>query len=221
MFLVGGVFVFFSGLLYFLFMTAWLNLFRVIGQLEIITVIAALVAIAVGALNTKEFFWFKKGLSLTIPDSAKPGIYQRVRHIMRASSLVTLVLATIGLSLFANLYEFLCTAGLPMVYTRILTLNDLTDSQYYLYLVLYNIVYVMPLFVIVMLVSFSLGGKKLQQNEGRGLKLISGMMMLALGVALLLAPDILNNLVATLGLMLLAIVSAVIIIVIDNRRNHT
>lgn len=221
MLLVGGVFIFFSGFLYFLFMTAWLNLFRVIGQLDIITFIAALIAIAVGGINVKEFFWFKKGLSLTIPDSAKPGLYQRVRHIMQAPSLSTLILATIGLSFFANLYEFLCTAGFPMVYTRILTLNDLTDAQYYLFLALYNVIYVLPLFIIVIVISFTLGSKKLQQNEGRGLKLISGMMMLTLGGVLLMEPNLLNNLTVTMSLMLLAIGAAVIMIVIDKRQSHT
>lgn len=221
MLLVGGVFVFFSALLYFLFMAAWLNLFRVTGQLEFITVIAAVVAIGVGAINTKEFFRFKKGISLTIPDSAKPGLYQRVRNLMQASSLYTLILATIGLSFFANLYEFLCTAGFPMVYTRILTLNELTDTQYYLYLALYNIIYVLPLFIIVMVISFTLGSKKLQQQEGRRLKLISGMMMLTLGGVLLVEPNLLNNLTVTISLMLLAIGSAVIMIVIDKQQNHT
>lgn len=221
MLLVGGVFVFFSGFIYFLFMTAWLNLFRVIGQLDVITFIAALVAIVVGGINTKEFFWFKKGLSLTIPDSAKPGLYKRVRNMMQASSLYTLILATIGLSFFANLYEFLCTAGFPMVYTRILTLNDLTDSQYYLYLALYNVIYVLPLFIIVIVISFTLGSKKLQKQEGRGLKLISGMMMLTLGGILLVEPNLLNNLTVTMSLMLLAIGAAVIMIIIDKRQNHT
>ena len=108
-----------------------------------------------------------------------------------------------------------------MVYTRILTLNDLTDSQYYLYLILYNIIYVLPLFVIVLVASFTLGSKKLQQKEGRGLKLISGIMMLTLGVVLLVAPNFLNNLIAIVSLMLLAIGLAIIMIVIDNRRNNT
>jgi len=221
MLLVGGVFTFFSGFLYFLFMTAWLNLFRLIGQLDVITVIAALIAIIVGVINTKDFFRFKEGVSLTLSDNARSKLYQRVREIMQASSIYTLLVATVGLAFFANLYEFLCTAGLPMVYTRILTLNDLTDSQYYLFLAFYNVIYVIPLFVIVMVISFTLGDKKLQEKEGRGLKLISGMMMLMLGGVLLVKPDLLNDLTATIGLMLLAIGSALIMIVIINRRNHT
>ena len=211
MLLVGGVFVFFSGLLYFLFMTAWLNLFRVIGHLDAITIGAAIVALLIGLVNIKDFFWFKQGVSLTISDQAKPKLFQRMRNLLQARSLPTLMLAASGLALFANLYEFLCTAGFPMVYTRILTLSDLSSLQYYAYLLLYNIVYVIPLLVIVLLFVITMGARKLQEGEGRGLKLLSGSMMLSLGVVLLLAPNLLQNLTATMLLLLAAVTLAAVI----------
>jgi thiol-disulfide isomerase/thioredoxin len=73
--LVGGVFVLFSGLLYFVFMAAWLNLFLLIGYLPLVTIGAGLVALFVGAINVKDFAWSKKGISLSIPERAKPGLY--------------------------------------------------------------------------------------------------------------------------------------------------
>lgn len=225
MLLVGGVFVFFSGLLYFLFMSAWLNLFRVIGHLDAITLGAAIVALLIGLINIKDFFWFKQGVSLTISDQAKPRLFQRMRNLLQARSLPTLMLAASGLALFANLYEFLCTAGFPMVYTRILTLSHLTSLQYYAYLLLYNIVYVIPLLVIVLLFVMTMGARKLQEGEGRGLKLLSGSMMLALGGVLLLAPDLLQNLTATMLLLAGAVTLAALVFyvqkVILRYRTHT
>jgi thiol-disulfide isomerase/thioredoxin len=218
MFLVGGVFVFFSGLVYFLFMSAWLNLFRMIGQLEMITLVAALVAVVVGLINIKDFFWFRTGVSLTIPEKAKPGLYQRTRRLLHSRSLYTLIGATIVLSFFANLYELLCTAGFPMVYTRILTLHNLQTSQYYLYLLLYSLIYVVPLMIIVLVFIGGLGSRKLQEQEGRSLKLISGMMMLALGVVLLASPSLLNNLFLTLIILLAAIGLALLLIMLDRKR---
>jgi hypothetical protein len=212
MLLVGGVFVFFSGLLYFLFMSAWLNLFRVIGHLDVITIGAAIVALVIGLINIKDFFWFKQGVSLTISDQAKPKLFQRMRNLLQARSLPTLIIAASGLALFANLYEFLCTAGFPLVYTRILTLSDLTGLQYYAYLLLYNIVYVIPLLVIVLLFVITMGARKLQEGEGRGLKLVSGSMMLSLGVVLLLAPNLLQNLTATMLLLLAAVAFAAAVV---------
>lgn len=215
MLLVGGVFVFISGFLYFLFMAAWLNLFRAIGQLEMITVIAALIAILVGSINIKDFIWLKKGISLTISDNTKPALYQRARALLQARSLLTMLVATIGLAFFANLYEFLCTAGFPMVYTRILTLSELSDFQYYLYLAFYNVIYITPLMLIVLLFTWTMGKRQLQETEGRRLKLVSGTMMLALGMVLLIDPSLLQNLMMTLFILLIAVVLAIVAIRID------
>jgi thiol-disulfide isomerase/thioredoxin len=97
MLLVGGVFLFFSGFMYFLFMSAWLNLFMVLGRLDLLTMIAAVVAITIGGINIKDYFWFRKGVSIGISDDAKPGLYQRMRAMLRTDSLTTLLLATAGL----------------------------------------------------------------------------------------------------------------------------
>ena len=215
MLLVGGVFVTISGLMYFLFMAAWLNLFRVIGHLDAITMAAGMVALAVGLINIKDFFWFKRGLSLTISDRAKPALYQRMRKLLQTRSLLTLLLATTGLALFANLYEFLCTAGFPMVYTRILTLSDLSTFQYYAYLALYNVIYIVPLLAIVILFAWTMGGRKLQEKEGQRLKLISGAMMLALGVVLLVNPSLLQNIAATMAILVAAVGIALVAIYIE------
>ncbi|MBS4096270.1 MAG: hypothetical protein KGZ83_05460, partial [Sulfuricella sp.] len=197
MVLVGGVFVFFSGLIYFLFMAAWLNVFLILEELRYVTLGAGLVAVAVALINIKDFFWFKAGVSLSIPDRAKPLLYQRMRNLVGAARWPSVLVGTAALAIVANAYELLCTAGFPMVYTRILTLRGLSAVDYTLWLALYNVVYVIPLGVIVAVFTFTLGGRKLQEREGRLLKLLSGNMMLGLGLALLFAPQLLNNLAAT------------------------
>lgn len=95
-----------------------------------------------------------------------------------------------------------------MVYTRLLTLEDLPISSYYLYLLLYNIIYVLPLLIIVIVFVTTLGSRKLQAHEGRALKLLSGLMMFALGLLLIFAPEVLGNLKVTIGIILSAIVVA-------------
>ncbi len=193
MFLIGSVFVFFSGLIYFLFMAAWLNLFLVMGQVDIITKIAGFIAMVIAVINIKDFFLFKKGVSLTIPDSAKPKLFDRMRKLLKSTSLASILIGTTVLAVAANAYELLCTAGFPMVFTRILTLNSLTTAWYYLYLVLYNVVYVIPLSIIVILFTITLGRKQLTERQGRILKLVSGTMMLALGGVLIIQPTLLSN----------------------------
>jgi len=193
MLVIGGVFVLFSGLMYFLFMAAWLNLFQLLAQVAWVTAAAGGLALVIALINIKDFFAFQRGISLSIPASRKPRIYEKARAILQADNWALMLAATIGLALATNFYELLCTAGFPMVYTRILTLHELAPASRYGYLVLYNLVYVIPLALIVLGFAYTLGGRKLTERQGRLLKLLSGLMMLGLGGLLLLAPAWLDN----------------------------
>ncbi len=205
MVLVGGIFVLFSGLLYFVFMAAWLNLFLVLEGVRAVTLVAGAVAVALALVNIKDFFWFRRGPSLTIPEHAKPGLFDRMRGLISADNLPALLVGTVTLAIAANTYELLCTSGLPMVYTRALTLSELSTSGYYLYLALYNVIYILPLLAILCVFTFSLGGRKLSEFQGRMLKLLSGVMMLGLGLVLLAAPDLLDNWLTAVGLLAVAL----------------
>lgn len=193
---IGGLFVFFSGLMYFLFMAAWLNLFLMLGELAVITTAAGVIAVVLGAVNIKDFFYFGRGISLSIPESAKPGLFQKMRGVVEAGRWPAMVASTAILAIAANSYELLCTAGFPMIYTRILTMSGLGPLEHYLYLAFYNLVYVIPLLVIVSVFVWTMGARKLGEKEGRVLKLMSGLMMLGLGGLLVFAPQLLNNVAA-------------------------
>lgn len=205
MLLIGGVFVAISGLMYFAFMAAWLNVFQLFGHLAWVTLAAGALAVFVGLVNVKDFFWFEKGLSLSIPESRKPDLFRRARAILAAEHLPTMLAATLFLAIAANFYELLCTAGFPMVYTRLLTLADLPAGGRYAWLAIYNLIYVLPLAAIVVVFARTLGARKLTEREGRLLKLMSGLMMLGLGALLLLAPERISQIGIAFGLMTLAI----------------
>jgi cytochrome c biogenesis protein CcdA len=155
-------------------------------------IIIAIIAITAGLINIKELFWFKKGVSLTISDKQKPKLFEKMRKIIHEQSTAIAIIGTIALAIFVNFIELLCTAGLPAVYTNILTLNNLPWLSYYLYLLLYNIVYIIPLFIIVLVFVFTMGRHKFTEKQGKILKLISGILMLLLGLIMLIRPELLN-----------------------------
>jgi len=93
-----------------------------------------------------------------------------------------------------------------------LTLHQLSTPRYYLYLALYNLVYIVPLAIIVGIFTVTLGSRKLTEWQGRVLKLISGLMMLGLGLVLLINPSLLNNPVASAGLLGATLATAAMII---------
>jgi hypothetical protein len=211
MMIVGGTFVLFSGIIYFVFMAAWLNVFLIAGELRVITIVAGLLALTVAALNIKDYFWFKEGPSLSIPDAAKPGLFRRMREVVAAGSMGPMLASTVLLAIVANSYELLCTAGFPMVYTRALTLAKLEPLQYYAWLAAYNVIYVLPLLAIVTVFTWTMGARKLSESEGRILKLVSGFMMLGFGLVLLFAPSLLTSTLASILVLSLAVAASVVV----------
>ena len=189
--LVAGTFVLASGLVYFAFMAAWLNVFLLIGVSDSLRIALGLVALAIGALNVKDFLAFERGPSLSIPAGAKPGIYARARAILRARSALASLAGVAVLALLVNAVELLCTAGLPAVYTAVLARAELTTAQHYGYLALYNLAYVADDALMVTIAVVTLAKTKLGERAGRWLKLSSGAVMVALALCLLFFPGLL------------------------------
>jgi glutaredoxin len=189
---IAGTFVLVSGLVYFAFMVAWLNFFALVGVSRTVQWILGAVAITVGAVHVKDFFAFKKGLSLSIPESAKPGIARRARRILTAKNMAGAMASVVVLAVLVNMVELLCTAGLPAVYTAVLAAHDLPGWQHYGYLALYNVAYMLDDGVMVAVGVITLSRAKLQERGGRLLKLVSGAMLVGLGLLLIAFPEALH-----------------------------
>jgi glutaredoxin len=182
---IAGTFVLIEGIAYFVFMAAWLNLFLLIGLSRTSQLVIAAIAIGAGAINLKDFWAPGVGPSLSISDKSKPGIYARMRAILHARSLAAAIAGVIVLALLVQVVEFLCTSGFPALFTRILTLQQLDTASYYGYLLLYNAAYMFDDVVVLAIGVATLSHRRLQEKEGRWLKLISGLVMIALGVYLI------------------------------------
>jgi glutaredoxin len=184
---IAGVFVLVEGIAYFVFMAAWLNLFLLIGLSRASQLAIAAIAIVAGLINVKDFIAPGVGVSLSIPDKSKPGIYARIRAILQARSLAAAIVGVIVLALLVQVVEFLCTSGFPALFTRILTLRQLDTAGYYGYLLLYNVAYMFDDVIVLAIGVTTLSNRRLQEKEGRWLKLISGLVMVGLGVYLIVA----------------------------------
>jgi hypothetical protein len=149
-------------------------------------------ALLVGAVNVKDFLAWGKGFSFSIPEAAKPGLYARARKVLAAGSLTGSLLAVATLAVVVNFVELLCTAGLPAIYTAVLTQQGVGVAAHYAYLGLYILGYMADDALMVTVAVVALGNRKLTERTGRWLKLLSGVVMLALGAVLLLRPDWLN-----------------------------
>jgi cytochrome c biogenesis protein CcdA len=183
---IAGTFVLVEGIAYFVFMAAWLNLFMLIGVSRASQIIVGVIAIVAGLINVKDCFAFGRGISLSIPERAKPGIYQRMRALLHAPTLTAAVVGAAVLALLVQVVEFMCTSGFPALFTRILTLRGLEPAAYYGYLLLYNAAYMVDDVIVLGIGVAMLSRHRLQEKQGRVLKLISGTVMIALGLYLLI-----------------------------------
>nr|WP_031431730.1 glutaredoxin domain-containing protein [Methylomicrobium agile] len=185
MFAVAGTFIAVEGLAYLVFMAAWLNLFLLVGFSRVSQLIIAALAIGAGMIHIKDALAFGRGISLSIPQQSKPGLYAQIRRILQAENLLGALIAAAMLAVLVQIVEFLCTSGFPALYTRILTLRQMDPWSYYGYLLLYNAAYMFDDVLVLGVGIFTLSQRRLQEKEGRWLKLASGGVMIALGVYLL------------------------------------
>lgn len=186
--MVGGAFLTVGGLVYLAFLAAWLEAFRFIGLSRSLQVMLGLVAGGVGVVNLRDAVRGSGGKTLGIPSSAKPGIYARMRRVIRAENLPAALMAASALAVVVNFVELLCSAGFPALYTQVLSLQPLGRGEHLAYLLLYIACYVLDDAAVLAIAITTLGSRRLGARGARVLTALSGGVMLALGLALVLRP---------------------------------
>ncbi|MDW7739436.1 MAG: hypothetical protein SCJ97_05180 [Bacillota bacterium] len=194
-FAVGLTFLIVTAAVYGLFMLGVLNIMIFVGQLFWIRNIVAAIVIILGLVSIKDFFWFKEGISFSIPDSYKSKFYKQVRNIFYTKSFIPMVLATVVMALGISLVEIPCTAGFPFIWSSIISRMDLSITQFALLFVLYIFLYLLIELIIFAVAMIRMRAVKLTEERGRLLKLAAGCLMLVLGFILLVKPDYMENIV--------------------------
>jgi len=195
MWLVGGVFIIASGIIYYLILTAWLNLFLAISYVNLTRIIIGVFAIGVGIWQIKNFLTYHPGVCKVLGISSR--IEEKMKLKEKAEKIATspLTWVTIGGLLFlafgVNLVEFFCSAGLPAIYTRILALNQISTLNHYLYLLLYTFVFMMDDLIIFSLAIITLGRVGFTEKYNYWATLIGGLLILILGLLLIFKPELL------------------------------
>lgn len=216
--LIGLTFITISSFVYALFISGLFTVLSVLQFHVLIQISMSLIAIVFAAINIKDYFYFQQGPSLTISDQVKPRLYQRIRHTLSLeNSIVSLVIGTIVLSTSVSLMEFSCTAGFPIIWVNLLAEHQVNGVQYLLLLGLYLFIYMFDELIIFFMIVITMRSIKLTAQQGRLLKLLSGLFMLVLAVIMLIKPELMNNLLFVL-LIFAAVIS--ITFLIDRIKHH-
>ncbi|MDD3263340.1 MAG: hypothetical protein PHT94_00425 [Candidatus Nanoarchaeia archaeon] len=190
--LVVGSFVLASAVSYFLFMTAWLNLFLVMGYIGIVTLIIGLFAVGSGILHIKTWITTKGDLTCEVGDEkSHEKTMNKIQRIIAQPITIGIIFSVIGLAFAVNAIEFVCSAAIPAVYTQLLALSGISTLQHYLYILLYVFFYMLDHIIIFSMAAFALGSG-FTQKYAKHCKLIGGIVMTIIGLILLFAPHLLR-----------------------------
>jgi len=184
--LIVGSFVLASGVLYFLFMTAWLNAYLLIGYSRVVTTVVGLVALGGGTLQVREVVKTKGAIVCEVTDEeSRKKTMTRIQKIVSSPITLGTIAGIIALAFAVNSVEFVCSAAIPAVFTRVLSLAGLSTFQYYAYILLYDVFFMLDDLVIFGTAAFaltsSLGDRyaKYSRPVGATILIILGLLLLA------------------------------------------
>jgi hypothetical protein len=219
--LIGGTFLTVTGLIYGAFIAGVFTVLGFIEHLGAIRVGVAAIALFVGAVNVKDYVAYKQGLSFTIPDRFKPRIYRGGRSVRDTDRPLAAVLGTtVAMAAGIALVELPCTAGFPVIWAGIMRTQGVEGVAFWALLGTYLVVYVLDELVLFAAVVVTLRVGRFQERHGRLLKLLAGAVMLSLGVVLLVAPTLMEDLGAAALVVFGSITLAVLVDVSNRRRTN-
>jgi len=196
MWLIGGTFILASGIVYYLILTAWLNLFLAISYVNLTRILIGVFALGVGAWQIKTFIGYRGVCPVTdgsskLRDKIKNGLRVQAEKIAISPFTFAILGGVILLAFGVNLVEFFCSAGLPAIYTRILTLSQISTLSYYFYLLLYTFIFMLDDLIVFSLAVITLSRIGFTEKYNYWSTLIGGLLILALGILLIFKPELL------------------------------
>lgn len=188
---LGLAFIGASAFMYFAFMAAWLNVFLFIGVVAWIKVVMGLIAVGVGVYYLYDYYTNKDGGCGVTGDEGRQKIFSRIREVARNKNLIVALLGIVILAFAVNLVDLVCSAGLPAIYTNVLSSSGLAPWQHYAYLVLYILIFMADDIFVFLVAMFTLKMIGIQSRYVRMSHLVGGIVMLILGGLLIFAPQLL------------------------------
>ncbi len=184
MWILGIVFLITSALIYLFFMMAWLNLAVFMNKIIYIRIIIGIIAITFGIINMKEYFKKEEGCKV-VNSKNKRRIMDFIKKITHEQKFLLSIIGIIVLAGLINLIELLCSLGLPVVFTQVLSLNDLNPLQYTIYLLIYILFFLIDDIIIFALSMRALKVTSVTSKYTKYSHLIGGLLMLLIGLLMI------------------------------------
>ncbi len=191
MWILGIAFIVSSSFVYFLFMVAWLNFFKFVGFITWVRVLIAIIAL-VGAYSSVKKFFSEDSSGCDVSNSEKKEkVFKKIGNIISNKSFLLSLIGIICLAFVINLVELICSAGLPVIYTQVLSLNNMEGIKYYLYILLYIIFFMLDDLFVFFVAMITLQMTGITTKYVKYTRLIGGIILAIIGILILFRPDLL------------------------------
>ena len=190
MWLYGTTFIGVSALIYLGFMAAWLNLFLFIGNIVWIRAAIGVFALAIGGYYLYDWYQNKTGCKVTNNEKRK-AVFTKLRTLIKEKNIWIGLVGIAVLAAAVNVVELACSAGLPVLYTGILSSASMQSWQYFGYMLLYVLFFMLDDLIVFGIAMKTMQVIGIESKYTRITRLVGGILMLVLGMLLIFAPQVL------------------------------
>ena len=194
MWILGLTFIISSAIVYLLFMVAWLKVALSIKQIIWVRSLIAVVALIGGFINLKSFYKTinQKDIGCTVTDKEqKKKTMGKIKKFTSEKSLILAILGIMALAFSINLVELACSAGLPLLYTQVLSMNNLSNIEYIGYILLYILFFMLDDLIVFFIAMFTMKITGISNKYSKYSHLVGGIIMTLIGILLIFKPGIL------------------------------
>ena len=190
--ILGTTFLITSGVIYFLFMMAWINITAKMTQIILLRNIIAVIAVVAGFWNLYNYLKERKkesGCSVTNKED-RIKIIEKIKKYVTENNIAIAMLGIMALAVSVNVIELACSAGLPLLFTQILTINELNSLEYFIYVLIYIIFFLIDDIVIFLIAVKTAKVTGISNKYTKYSHLIGGIIMIIVGLLLIFKPEI-------------------------------
>jgi len=189
MWILGSAFILTSGTVYFLFLSAWLNIFLFLGFVTWVRILIGFASVGAGVYYLRDYLINKDGGCAVMGDTKRQRVFERIKAVAQKQNLIIALAGVVMLAVAVNMVELVCSAGLPAIYTSVLSASHLPVWQYYIYLVAYIVIFMLDDLFVFVTAMVTLQAVGVESKYARYSHLAGGILMLVLGLLLLFRPE--------------------------------
>ena len=189
MWVIGLTFLGSSALVYMLIMLSWLNIVVSISTSIWVRNIIAIVAIGGGLVNLYNFFKHQDSGCSVVDEKKRKSVFARIKKFTKEKSLILAMIGAVALAFSVNIIELACSAGLPLVFTQLLAINNITGVGSFLYVLLYIIFFLLDDLVVFFIAMKTMEVTGFSTKYSKYSHLVGGVLMVLIGVLLIFKPE--------------------------------